>query len=477
MLPVTVFILAVCWHPKVQTSIVRSQDGSYCARWRALTFYTLLKNLVLLAGLCAIMIVRLQSHGFLDGAFWAAVGRGFSACSESELLIPILTNVLTGVVAHLLFFVSAHLCVTGQGVVIPSVVSTLVAVAVVISSCVREQLYLTSEQCGVNEASVWIAVALAYIIWVSPYFLKGLKFSRSSDIILKPYSELFINPTWDGLFLDQHNTLNCTPHGFTDTKFIFEVVQRKIIPKVFVCTTMYKEERWEMVRVLKSFRRLIDSDYLCKRIDLECHIYLDQGAKDRHYSEFSTQLVSLLEKNLVMSLSDVDRYETAYGIQMRWSLRSAVGKDVPCFIHMKDPKKIKSKKRWSQAMYLHYVLDYKVPPVVAPPFKAAVEKSKRKKRVMHMPGLSTVRSVDRINEVDSHWEGLSDPVDWNDVPLVEDPETQDSVSVDPSVCDSARIQQLESVYREVTEGGYANTKANLPQLGEQQQQQNSQSYA
>lgn len=51
---------------------------------------------------------------------------------------------------------------------------------------------------------------------------------------------------------------------------------------------------------------------------------------------------------------------TPYGMRLTWELQTVVkGKKGMVFsIHLKDNRKVKNKKRWSQVMYMSYVLDF-----------------------------------------------------------------------------------------------------------------------
>ncbi|EDO25514.1 predicted protein, partial [Nematostella vectensis] len=51
----------------------------------------------------------------------------------------------------------------------------------------------------------------------------------------------------------------------------------------------------------------------------------------------------------------VMKIKTPYGMQFRWRLPGGM----PFHIHLKDNLKVKNKKRWSQVMYMSYILDYK----------------------------------------------------------------------------------------------------------------------
>ena len=48
-------------------------------------------------------------------------------------------------------------------------------------------------------------------------------------------------------------------------------------------------------------------------------------------------------------------YKTSYGIQLYWEMAAGM----PFFIHLKDADKVKSNKKWSQVMYMSYVLNFK----------------------------------------------------------------------------------------------------------------------
>ncbi|EDO44996.1 predicted protein, partial [Nematostella vectensis] len=49
------------------------------------------------------------------------------------------------------------------------------------------------------------------------------------------------------------------------------------------------------------------------------------------------------------------KVKTPYGMQLRWKLPGGM----PFTVHLKDNTKVKNKKRWSQVMYMSYVLDHK----------------------------------------------------------------------------------------------------------------------
>ena len=133
---------------------------------------------------------------------------------------------------------------------------------------------------------------------------------------------------------------------------------RKKIKKrrIFICTTMYQESQIEMDRLLSSIKNVSVSDLLRREnIDIESHIFLDNGANGQDIKQFGLQLLALIEDNLVTDNEQGIMLFTPYGIQLAWQLASGM----PLFVHLKDVSKVKAKKRWSQVMYMKYVLSYR----------------------------------------------------------------------------------------------------------------------
>ena len=60
-------------------------------------------------------------------------------------------------------------------------------------------------------------------------------------------------------------------------------------------------------------------------------------------------------------IDDPEIAETPYGIKITYDLpvRSKYDKANKFYIHLKDPMRIQKGKRWSQCMYMYYVLEHK----------------------------------------------------------------------------------------------------------------------
>ena len=127
--------------------------------------------------------------------------------------------------------------------------------------------------------------------------------------------------------------------------------------RIFICSTMYQESQFEMNRLLASIKHVSSSNKLTnENVILESHIFLDNGANDENVKQFGLQLLGLVEKHFLTEGQTGVMLYTPYGIQISWKLESGL----PLFIHLKDTSKVKAKKRWSQVMYMNYVLNYRV---------------------------------------------------------------------------------------------------------------------
>ena len=353
-LPASLSLLALCWHQQVQVYIVKSADGTFSGRWKATCVYTIIKVLVLIIGLNIVMLLRLKQHGILDTEFFISLWSGVMACRQPHVLYPLLCHFASSLAVHVLGYVGAGLCLAGVTISLPFILATPASIGILLFSCSPYGIPpFTSMPCLQVSIPIWCACALALITWLAPILIRGRHVNRSSDMLLVPYHELFIQPTWNGLFLDQHLSLNYKHDGFNRASY--SVDDKESCTRVFICTTMYRETDVEMGRLLSSIFKVSKSQKLSK-IYLETHIFMDNGTQDMHITDFGSQLVSLLESKLGVTAKDASAHTTPYGVQLNWVLPGGM----PFFIHLKDSNKVKPKKRWSQIMYMSYVLNYRV---------------------------------------------------------------------------------------------------------------------
>ncbi|XP_052793269.1 chitin synthase chs-2-like [Mya arenaria] len=235
-------------------------------------------------------------------------------------------------------------------------------------------------------ALAWIAViALTWYIWV-PRVERMAKLER-----------LFSGSFYDFFFPDLNMLLRRrNDHQIREQHM--DSVQPRDVPKVIICVTMWHETCQEMCQLLKSICRLDlhlsireEADHVEEdkngadsekqdvekktqdpdKINIEVQIVFDDAfcstKNGREVNEYLLQFMSCLQKAVGSVLKDKELLEwnktfqkkvvqTPYGGQFILQLPGGT----QMTIHLKDKKKIRPRKRWSQVMYMYYCLLYKM---------------------------------------------------------------------------------------------------------------------
>ncbi|KAK1785202.1 hypothetical protein P4O66_018214, partial [Electrophorus voltai] len=214
---------------------------------------------------------------------------------------------------------------------------------------------------GLSALSWWLGLVLSTVyIW----FLKIRRIERTQD--------LFLKHMYEGAFLEQSMLL--------DTRF--EIRSRnkeeglKETVTVYLCATMWHETYDEMMKIIISMFRLDKyRPKINKHNDVmfEFHIYFDDAFKETHHiqhvNEYAETLVEVI-KEVYVNFSEEDPcifnnkphlpqqkiISAPYGGRLEYTLpRGNV-----MMVHLKDKQLIRHKKRWSQIMYLYYLLGWRL---------------------------------------------------------------------------------------------------------------------
>ncbi|XP_076243610.1 hyaluronan synthase-like protein kkv [Calliopsis andreniformis] len=221
--------------------------------------------------------------------------------------------------------------------------------------------------------------------------------------------KLFVMPMYDSLLIDQSMGLNRKrddqpevkvedlaeiekEKGDGDYETIYEQTDGSTTPpsavkssdhvtRIYACATMWHENKEEMMEFLKSILRL-DEDQCARRVaqkylkvvdpdyyEFETHIFFDDAFELSDHDENESQVnrfVKLLVGTLDEAASDVHqtrmhvrapkKYPTPYGGRLVWTLPGKT----KMIAHLKDKSKIRHRKRWSQVMYMYYLLGHRL---------------------------------------------------------------------------------------------------------------------
>eukprot|EP00058_Branchiostoma_floridae_P005336 XP_002590824.1 hypothetical protein BRAFLDRAFT_90042 [Branchiostoma floridae] len=218
---------------------------------------------------------------------------------------------------------------------------------------------------SIQEPQVWeivavVAVVLTEIVLVLCIYL-------SPEEVMEPEGKLFWVPGYNAVFLDQHLLLN-KKTKFNSPQEFQKKHQTSKNTHVFICTTMFRESEEEMSQLIKSIRDMATSPSEEDRRKYESHILFDDGCKQGDLQHFAIQLLSIIHK-MTKTGTDKDphslldeciKWQTPYGLQLQfdWKTDEDDSRGMRFFIHLKDNLIVKNKKRWSQIMYMTYILDY-----------------------------------------------------------------------------------------------------------------------
>jgi len=209
----------------------------------------------------------------------------------------------------------------------------------------------------------YIVLLVASLLWISQMLAFGYYVFQSSDSVLTNDADLFWTPCYNSVFLEQHMLLNRKTDitGYHAQQTASDPYRIRNIAKdshIFICSTMYHENEVEMKQMLRSINRIAVKSATDSQDNhkYESHIFFDNACLGEQLNQWVMQLLGLLEGTLGVDPSRVTKLLTPYGMQLKYKLRG----NMPFYVHLKDNSKVKNKKRWSQVMYMNYVINYRI---------------------------------------------------------------------------------------------------------------------
>ncbi len=226
-----------------------------------------------------------------------------------------------------------------------------------------------------------IAIGLS-VYWLSQLWVTSHIWFPKLERMAKN-ERIFCVPYYDTAFIDQSMMLNRhRMDKIIDTDLNESEEDKQVIypvPMIYLCATMWHETTLEMTQLMKSIFRL-DRDQHARKMaknllnindpdfyKFETHILFDDAFElDEDGNHVPNQFVRLLISvvniaavyvhGIEMSVGDPIRVPTPYGGRLVWIMPG----NNKIIVHLKDKDKIRHRKRWSQVMYMYYLLSYKL---------------------------------------------------------------------------------------------------------------------
>ncbi|XP_036439164.1 chitin synthase 1 [Colossoma macropomum] len=201
---------------------------------------------------------------------------------------------------------------------------------------------------------MWLGlIACTYYVW-------SMKVPR-----IERTSQLFVRRLYESAFINQSLLLNIK----MKVKYPDSIDEAENCV-IYLCATMWHETYDEMLKILTSMFRLDryrgDPKHEHQNaFDFECHIYVDDAFEQD--DKTGKRLVNSYVDDLIHVVTEVYRVftnkepdevsiiETPYGGRLVFVLPEGN----MLYVHLKDKQLIRNKKRWSQIMYMYYLLGWK----------------------------------------------------------------------------------------------------------------------
>ena len=284
----------------------------------------------------------------------------------SEYLALFIGHVLTGFFGYILSWTACLMALHTIGFALPLIcsvpITALIGLYVLfVSDYPRSNLLWTDTPYTVA-LSVWCAICLGQVGQVLG--LASILCTRNNWSISRE-REIFLSPHYESLFLEQNLSLIREVGKFNSSMLAPQALgDSEVSRAIFICSTMYQENVQEMRLILKSIKSM--SEWYAQQecgdtpaINLvESHIFFDGAVNGGKLTHYSLQLLSLVSECLGVDMRNCIRKETHYGQCVSWDVGP---REMKFTVHFKDNLKVKNKKRWSQVMYMNYIIHHRIP--------------------------------------------------------------------------------------------------------------------
>ncbi|XP_065196251.1 uncharacterized protein LOC135827718 isoform X2 [Sycon ciliatum] len=411
-IPLSVVCLSASWSGYLQHKVndcdMKGAINPYrTARWKS----ALIASAVKLVTTIAFLFIFDQVFGYRSVEH---VKQGFQLLhGDYDMTVAILVHVLCGLLSYVLICAACGMTLHRWSMVLPLLTTTPLCIILSVALCESSTFHLGQIGHGIWSGYSFctdhqliednaVAFSLLCILWLTQVAYAFIFVTPVKVIDLSKEEVMFHTPGYNPMFLDAftfvnwrvdhivpppyrarkhgnatgaaaNGTSSVNTTGYSTSMGAQQDPQEKPRKKrkVYICSTMYREADYEQENLLKSIlhvhKAIQDGTAEQDHLEFESHVFFDGAVRGKTYNDFVLQLFSLVETTLGFDVKHVDMLETPYGMQANWNRRapgsSSDGEDsnqdgIRFTVHLKDGHKFRNKKRWSQVMYMSYVLDY-----------------------------------------------------------------------------------------------------------------------
>ncbi|XP_066295676.1 uncharacterized protein [Branchiostoma lanceolatum] len=265
-------------------------------------------------------------------------------------------NIFCGLGGYLLAIIACSTNAYRIGFALPLLLGNIDAVLLVFIAPLCET-FLPNAACQIDEISYYLVIPAAICIYIANSIAVWSLVAQSPTGILEKRSQIFLLPGYNSMFLEQWLVLSRRTK-FNSRKQFLRRTKNLRNACVYVCSTMYHESEEEMEQLLLSLRGIANDLQDEGQRHFESHIFFDGGCNNGQPTAWAQQLITLIEKTVCSVGDDAafgSRWDTPYGLQFSWTIGL---KNMPLIVHLKAKSKVRSGKRWSQVMYMSYILNF-----------------------------------------------------------------------------------------------------------------------